>query len=335
MSGIDERHSRHDELQRFKREIDLARFAEQFGYKLTERSGAYRRLRRGPGDQIIVARARDGSFVYVNPTNCATRDPSAPKPSGVDQGTIIDFLQREQRIDLSEVRRQLRAYLGQHPDDRPPLTELLPSFDRAAVARQLESYAIADYSQYLATRGIRPQTLADDRFVGTVRSRANGEIAFPHHDQTGITGFERKHPRYTLFSRAGRRALWHSRLRSTDCKLVVAESAIDCLSYHQLQQDRAARYMSTGGTLSALQQELIGRAIAKLPPDGQLVIASDNDRAGRQIAAVVGSIAARVRRDVAVEQPLPPDGLKDWNDVLQHRESDFIRQAKSDRALTR
>jgi Toprim-like len=334
-----ERAQRQAELDRFKRQIDLVKFAQGYDYKVTQRSGSYTRLRRAKGDQIIVTRESDGTFVWVNPENCQVRDNGAPKSAGYEQGTIIDFLQRERRFDLAGVRKELRQHLGSvNPSlggpavaDASATGDLRPhpSFDRETITRRVLAALVVRDSDYLAARGIRPQTLIDERFAGTVRIRPHsGEVLFPHSDQEGYTGFERKHPRYTLFATGGRRAVWHSTIRSADKVLVVAESGIDCLSYHQLNPRPDARYMSTGGTLSSTQAELLGRAIAKLPPDGAVVAATDNDEAGRKMADQLERIAHAARPGIAVEKPFPPRGHKDWNDVLKEHEHDFIQQAK-------
>jgi hypothetical protein len=267
-------------------------------------------------------------------------------PKDYQQGTIIDFLRRETGGSLADVCRQLRQDLGivdsrqtaapaapAHGSHEPP-TEDKAGFNRERVTNDFLSARVVKQNFYLSSRGLRPETLADPRFEGTFRFRpVSGEVLFPHHDPDGITGFERKHPaRGTMFASGGKRAVWHSRAFTTDRVLVISESAVDSMSFHQLHPRGDARYMSTGGTLSRYQLALLERAIAKMPPDSTLVIATDNDwdkpvNTGRQMAEVIRALAQKANPQIQVDTPLPPAGLKDWNDVVKEREQEFIRRS--------
>lgn len=84
-------------------------------------------------------------------------------------------------------------------------------------------------------------------------------------------------------------------------KLVVCEAPIDALSYVQLHPDCSA--IATGGT---------GKWRAAMPfliehqdEYGSLACASDNDQAGREMAANYG-----------IDHEPPPNGFHDWNDAL-------------------
>jgi hypothetical protein len=48
---------------------------------------------------------------------------------------------------------------------------------------------------------------------------------------------------------------------------------------------------------------------------------------GRVMAQQLRIIAHETRTDLQVEAPMPPFGFKDWNDVVQAKEQEFIRQA--------
>ena len=69
-------------------------------------------------------------------------------------------------------------------------------------------------------------------------------------------------------------------------RLVVSESPVDAMSYHQLHHRGGAGqpntlYVATSGTVTERQVELIQRLIDKQEP-GQVVLANDNDAAGRR-----------------------------------------------------
>ncbi len=112
----------------------------------------------------------------------------------------------------------------------------------------------------------------------------------------------------------------------------MTESAIDALSYHQLRRGKseAARYLSTAGAPSAAQFELLERTFSRMRPKSIVVAAVDSDEAGRKLASRIEALTRRLahvefRRDA-------PDGAKDWNDILQRVERDFIRSRSPLRA---
>ena len=185
---------------------------------------------------------------------------------------------------------------------------------------------VSETSAYLAARGLRQETLCDPRFAGTWRMDARGNVLFVHTGEAGVvSGFEIKNRGFTGFVPGGTKTAWQSASRADDRALVVTESAIDALSYHQLHRDRheSIRYLSTAGTPSTAQFELLGRIFARLPPASTVVAAVDSDEAGRKLASRIETLTRRIphvefRRDA-------PDRAKDWNDVLQCVERDFIR----------
>jgi hypothetical protein len=95
--------------------------------------------------------------------------------------------------------------------------------------------------------------------------------------------------------------------------LVIAESAIDALSYAALFPDDHARYFSTGGSLSPAQTVIIARAMAKMPGSAVIVLATDNDPVGHTLATTLQSLAPS---NAEIRRPLPTI-CKDWNDQLK------------------
>jgi hypothetical protein len=305
-----------DELDRFKRDINLTAFAADRGYRIDRRESSQGSVvMRHPGtdDKIVIAR-REGDKHW---TYFSVRD-------NADNGTIIDFIQRRTRAPLGDIRRELRSWLGTErprisPDDYLP-NLASPARDRAAVSRLFEAAIPVDNVAYLNERGIRPETLTDPRFRGTFRQDAKGNVLFPHRDPAGLSGFESKNRQWTAFAAGGIKALWTSRLGEEDRRLVIAESAIDALSYHQLDPDLLTRYASTAGTLGRRQLELLTETIAKMPAGSIVVAAFDSDVAGEKLTAEIRAIAG----STTVERHVPPVP-KDWNDVLKLKEQDFIR----------
>jgi hypothetical protein len=306
------------ELDRFKRDIHLVAFAVQrYGYVRDRResSRACHVLRHlGSNDKIVVRQGQDGHWTYFS-----VRD------SG-DNGTILDFVQARGARSLREACDELRQYLGSpHPAiDFPPAPQRAPGTRSAAEA--FDRALRADNCPYLNERGIHPDTLSDGRFYDTWRIGPRGNVLFAHRDNAGIvTGFEIKNRGFTGFATGGRKTAWQSVQRPDDRALVIAESAIDALSYHQLHPEHAAvtRYLSTAGQPSRVQIELLDRLFSALPGASTVVAAVDADSAGETLARGLHELTRRhaeigFRRDA-------PRAAKDWNEVLQRVERDAGR----------
>jgi hypothetical protein len=311
------------ELDAFKRDIHLVDFAcGRYGYVRDRResSRACHVLRHEPtDDKIVVRRDADGHWTYFS-----VRD-------GRDSGTVIDFVQLRGGRGLREVREELRRYLG---TARPEADMCGPSprvAPRSGLPdpRPAEVFARASPGEsclYLNTRGLRPETLSHPRFVGTWRIGPRQNVLFAHTDDAGaVTGFEVKNDGFTGFAAGGRKTAWQSRGKPDDRALVITESAIDSLSHHQLHPEERphTRYLSTAGHPSRSQIEVLDRIFAYLPAATAVVAAVDSDVAGQALAIRLEDIA-RCHRHLSFRRDAP-SGAKDWNDVLQRVERDYIR----------
>jgi hypothetical protein len=283
-----------DELHRFKSDIHFLHYAaDRYGYRRDRReSSVSSHVLRHPGtdDKIVVRKDRDGHWTYFS-----VRDER-------DHGTIVDFVQRRGRhLSLGSVREELRSWLGT-PRPLPETLELprhSPRAQQRPVAEVFEAARVASTCDYLAARGLRPETLSDPRFVGTWRLDARGNVLFAHRDESGaLTGFEVKSRGFTGFAAGGTKTAWQSR----PCP--------------------GARYVSTAGAPSSTQMELLGRLLARLAPETIVVAALDSDEAGHKIASRIEAMTRRLPRLYFSRDA--PIGAKDWNDVLQHVERDFI-----------
>ena len=304
------------ELERFKRDVNLTELAASLGYRLVLREQSGRGKWRGStassismrhpdtDDKIIIRRDRDGHWTYFSVRNDR------------DNGTAIDFLQNRGTRSIGDVRKQLRAWLGQ---DRPAVpVDLFRRFVDArprdeAAADLAYGRARSTPSRYLAERGISRSVERDPRFSGSYRVDARGNVIFPHTDPaTGrIVGFEIKNRGFTSFAPGGRKTYWTSAMRAEDNRLVIVETGIDALSYHQLFPDARARYLSTAGAVGPDSLQMIGCAIATMPAGADLVSATDNDAGGERLHAQLVQAGGRPLRRHASPEP------KDWNDYLR------------------
>lgn len=298
------------ELDAFKQEIDLRQFAASLGYKIDKRESwrGSTVLRRG-ADKIIVKRNSNGHYVFFS-----VRDDR-------DNGTIIDFLQAREHLNLGAVRKVLRPWIG-----RPALSlysRLEPtSKDRMRVESEYRRMATASRHPYLEhQRRIPADVLSSRRFLGRVRIDDRGNAVFPHFDRAGLCGYELKNQKFTGFAAGGEKGLWFSHLAPGDRRLVLAESAIDALSYAALFPDveDKTRYASLGGTPNSKQPDLIESAVTRLPDESEVIAAFDADEAGRSLLNLVRLAVERAARALVFTPHLPAPEDKDWNQVLQNR----------------
>jgi Toprim domain-containing protein/uncharacterized protein DUF3991 len=305
---------RYNDLHRLKTDIHLVQYAiDRYGYRRDRRqSGPASHALRQPAtnDKVIVRRDVDGHWTYFS-----VRDDR-------DNGTIIDFVShRGSYRSFGAVCEELRGWLGiwrPEPEWLPPAA---PPRDGRSVAEAFARAHLSETCAYLRGRGIRRETQCHARFAGTWRLEARGSALFAHRDDTGeLTGFEIKGPSFTGFSPGGTKSAWQSTARDDDRVIVMTESAIDALSYHQLHPENApfSRYLSTAGAPSARQVAIFGRMFVKLSAGVTIVAAFDRDEAGDALARRVEELA-RQHPHVRFERDAPAED-KDWNDVLQRVE---------------
>ena len=316
--------SRQQELEFFKTQINLVEYAQSQGYQYISQKSSQNSavLAHDNGDKIIVATDTDGHGIYFS-----VKDDR-------DNGTIIDFVQNRQDLRLKEVRTELKNW-NQLPRTQPakftPRDKPQPiSRERLKIIKAASNFKVVKSHPYLEKRGIDQSILKSDRFIGTVATDNRGNAIFPHYDSNGITGFTAKNENYTGFSKGGTKALWRSKPQESDRRLVIVESAIDAMSYHQLFKDKNphTRYISTGGTISSSQLELVKTAMADMTKiGGQIVIATDNDSAGNKLAQTLTKEAPSKSQ---ISRELPQQG-KDWNEILQHTKQQEIDRNTQDR----
>ncbi len=305
----------NEELERFKSDINLVEYALAVGYEYdryrSTRSSAV--LEHSNGDKVVITTDRDGHGIYFS-----VRDER-------DNGTIIDFIQNRQRLNLVEVRSELRPWLqGRSPSNLEVASISKPepiNVDRVSVLERFSRMQIATCHPYLEQRGISSRTLADSRFEGTVYADERGNAIFPHYDQDGLTGFESTNHDFKGFSKGGKKSIWHSNFFEGDLeeplrdrRLVVVESPIDALSYHQLYQEPDTRYIATSGSVGERQLEEIGSVFEDAINSGiEICIATDKDEAGEKLYQQLLEI---IPKGVEVYRSTPKHHL-DWNELLQ------------------
>ena len=313
---------RNEELDQFKTKINLVDYVQNNGYQLDKKKSSNNCivLKDNQGDKILVGLDKtDNHYFYYSLTN------------ETDKGSIIDFVQKRKNLNLGEVRKELRLWINNSHLTKYKVNSKvnnkvtnkseikLTPIDRNKyqIIAQIESFQTINNHSYLNQRGINQNTLDNPRFKETIYQDKRNNVIFPHSDREGICGYSIRNQNFKGFSTGGTKGLWTSKSGSKDNKLVICESPIDCLSYHQLFPDDHTRYFSTSGTLSEKQKDLLRTAFEKIDQKGgSIIIATDKDVGGEEISQELTKIApktAQISRHVPKVSKRLERGFKSEN----------------------
>lgn len=303
------------ELSRMKREINLTEYAASVGYALDrkESSSNFVVMRHNNDDKIIITKGYTGQWIYFSVRN------------DKDKGTIIDFVQKRQSVNLGMIRRILRPWLSGGTKTIPETnyTKILAPSNKdqqAVICEYNKTQCITKHSNFLHKRGVPLQTITSNRFDGKIRIDKRQSIIFPHKNTNGLCGFDIKNFGFTGFSKGGEKGLWFSAANKSDTRLVLTESAIDALSFYTLNPDRGTRYASISGRMNRTQPDLIKKAIQRMPQGAEIIIAMDNDLSGHELAEQIETLAEQTKRaDLIISKDFPQIEGQDWNNVLTNK----------------
>jgi hypothetical protein len=262
-------------------------------------------MRKGV-EKLVVTRAPDGHYVYTDAHNDR------------DCGSIIDYIQNRRALNLGQVRKELRPWIG---TDRQPASienyqstiEKSPA-DYARIATSWSNAGeVRDYS-YLESRGIERETV--EAYSDRIRQSAQGTLMFQHLDtHSPVSGYEFKAQDYAGFSKGGRKGLFIARISEARHirRLVITETALDALSYAQIEGcKKDVAYVSTGGNCSDEQIEQLKAIVRSLNLE-KVITAHDNDKGGHDQAE---KLRERLQNSCRIDRHTPPRG-NDWNQELQ------------------
>jgi Toprim-like/Protein of unknown function (DUF3991) len=306
------------ELECFKTEIHLAELANSYGYELDRResSRASFVMCHQDGDKIVVATDTDGHSIFFS-----VRDDN-------QHGSVIDFVKWKEGVSLGQARQILRRWRANPTSFFPtaqkgqPLRPEPLTHDGAAIHAQwlrMRPYTRAYSRGYLEKRGLTARTIS--AFSERIGVDQRGNIVFRHDDLVGVSGWEVKNGGFTGFSAGGRKALFGCKVgfphKDVSPLLVVTESAIDAMSYYQLNPGPGF-YLSFAGSMSPEQHGLLEYALNRYR-DARIVAATDGDPQGEKFAEVICTIRPDAMRAI------PLIG-KDWNDTLRVSGKDSFPQ---------
>ncbi|MCP4932774.1 MAG: DUF3991 domain-containing protein [bacterium] len=310
---------RDTELEAFKACINLSEFAASMGYLLDRKASCSNSavMCSPDGDKVVIARDTDSHWIYFSVRNER------------DNGSIIDFLQKRRPCSLGDVRMALRPWIGEsaNPPMRPPVNSYAPKLETSSkdLTRVQAAFAAMEpitAHLYLTSRNIPAAVLSGPRLAGKMYTDSRRNVVFPHYNSAGLCGYEIKNQDFTGFAKGGAKGLWFSAVNHTDRAAVIAETAIDAISYHALHPDPYTRLFSTGGSLNPDQPDLIARAASRLPHEGQIIIATDNDPGGDSLADTIRqAVESAERPDLHIIRHNPEPEGQDWNDVLRRSQT--------------
>ncbi len=303
-----------DELNRFKTEINIIDYAASLGYQIdTPKSIKSCTIMRKDTAKIGISTGLDDHGVFYD----------FRKEKG---GSIIDFVKSETGKNLGQIRQELRPWIGigyRSPKQMYNYPKpLKTSKDRQKVAIKFAKAKLLETHRYIESRGIKKRTLRSKRFLGRIYSDDYGNAISPHYDHEGISGFSIINQNYKGFSESGEKGFWFSNYSADDNRIVICESVIDALSYHQLKGDDFSCYFSIDGQLSQKQLMLVDSLVCK-NRNKKIVLAFDNDHAGRKYATQIQRLKNNANN---ITLDLPDQDEQDWNDVLNEAHNYYNKE---------
>jgi hypothetical protein len=234
-----------------------------------------------------------------------------------------------------QVARSLTYFVEADADDEQPMGYATPwatvkkdlvqgvrewERDRLARAAVERAVTLLVDGRALHCLGIHPETIDDQRFAGRVKQGPDGTVAFPFGDGAGAVGA-------LLVGEGARPALgkqeagiWRSAERSTDNVLVLVDSPVEALSYHQANPNPRARYVAVGQNLDAEREALIRELATKMSSGSQAVLALPATSRGSALAARIEALLPERKHS----RHLPPRG-RSWASFVQEQEREWIR----------
>jgi len=309
------------ELEDFKTKINLSEFAASKGFKLDkERSKSCSISMNNGSDVVVITRATNGHWIYFSV--------QSSKGDSKDGGSIIDFIHARYSLNLGQIRKHLRPWLG---------FKKRPKINPTSFARNIKALKKTDIDlleQYHKLKSIEETNVvkkylvkhryftedifSNPRFAGTIKSDRYNNAIFPHWYYSKVVGWEIKNLKFTGFPPHSTKSIWFTNRFDKDNTLVISESAIDLISFFSLFPEHISSSwgISTAGSWGPMGEEMLEYAIKIIP--GQTIIAAfDNDEAGQYFSS-------RIEEIVLKDSPGSPFSISvpitnDWNRDLENK----------------
>lgn len=301
------------DFSHLKQQVNLTHYAAAMGYEIdrkrTTRSSVAMRL--GSADKVIISK-RGGDWVY-----CSVFD-------NRDRGSIFDFIRHRTGKSLPEIGKELQGWMDGHtalPEAGRYMRHMIERKpDPARISRIFRNCQIARDHAYLKTRGIDGAVLTSSRFYERIFQDRFGHAVFPHYKKGYMCALELKGDDTGLFVRGSEKTFWRSNLYAGDNTLVIAEAAIDAISYHILFGLTDAFYMASCGGLSPLQSAILPQMLKRIKQLESIIIATDNNTGGDKLAGQLESVISNAGYKNFIKRHSPDKRGQDWNNVLNEME---------------
>lgn len=301
------------DFSRFKKAINLTQYAASVGYvidrqKSTKSSIA---MRHASGDKVIISR-RGEFWVYFSAHD------------ETDNGTIVDFIAKRTGKTWAEIGQELDYWLGEGQTmpsiDPASYIREVPEqvYDRERVKRLFQYVKPVSGHPYLEIeRKISREVLASPRFAGRLFTDRYGNVVFPHFNKEGLCGLELKNADKGVLTRGSEKGLWMSRRSVSDTCLVISESGIDGLSYHDLFRPENTAYAAVSGSMNENQLKLTLDLLNSFPNLHTVILAVDHDQGGESIARKIERAVTEAGRfKGTLQRHIPEQEGQDWNGHL-------------------
>ncbi|MBI1183576.1 DUF3991 domain-containing protein [bacterium] len=301
------------DFNRMKQEINLAQYAAQMGFEVEPKKSTSNSIsmRYGTSDKIVISK-QNGTWVYFSVYD------------NDDNGTIIDFIHNRTKKSLFEIAGELQVLL----DGKPHMPEL-PLYSKGIeekqynperIIRMFNNCVVVKTHRYLTSRRITANTLQSTRFRNRIYQDSYANAVFPHEQSGRVCGLELRNIGVKLFVRGSRKTAWRSNILPDDSKIVIAESPMDAMSYHELYPDANAFYVATSGGLSPEQVTVLQKYITTNSTITSVLLITDNDSGGDKLTDKLIKSLDEIKFTGLINRHSPPNKGDDWNDVLQTRE---------------
>ena len=310
------------DFEQFKQQIDLVEYAKDQGYiKDLQRSGgnsvSLYKADSGGKDRIVVyPRQGAGADIYFNPND------------GADKGTVVQFQHRRGTGEWKDTIEKLQQYLGQ-VDTRVERTvgqtvttatnQPAPTREQAVV-RSFDLKPLSD-TNYLKSRGLSDETVKAPEFENAVfnrnyfdrnRGKQFVNTVFPIKNEQGTVAIIVRNENVKIVDGSRGDGVWISNPKVIEPggrvdRMVIAESPIDAMSFHQMKppaEGEKRLYLGTAGNLSSGAPDTVQKLIDKYQPR-QIVMANDNDNAG-------------IRNNINLVGRMRYPGIQESNNIQAH-----------------
>lgn len=295
----------------YKQDINLTQYAASLGYEIDRKKSTRSSIamRHTNGDKVIVSR-RGRNWVYFSVHD------------NTDNGTIINFIQHRTSKSMGEIGQELAAWLGGGATLPTPkayaqdVEEHQPDRQRVKAVFG-RTRPVAAHPYLVGERKIPAHVLTSPRFRGRVHQDRYGNAVFPHRDAEGLCGLELKNTDKGVLVKGSIKGLWTSNISAGDATLVIAEVAIDAISYHAIFMKPDTAYAAVSGGMGPHQYSVLMSLIRKMEKLETVILATDNDKGGDQIALLLEAYLKEQGFTGEVVRHMPEGMGKDWNEVLK------------------